>query len=151
LVLGNFSTCDVKLPNQASVQASNFNNGQPITSNMVVIDINDGDPPMTAMPLVSRAATISPSISPRGLRDSAVADLTSSPPALSGLAFSLSSNSSSNDSLLSSWESAVFGAMAAQHNQLLSSLAVLDQLFIAWANHEMHDLLDMNTVGVMGA
>jgi hypothetical protein len=41
-VLGSFNTCDVKLPNQASVSASNFNNGQPITSNTVVIDLNDG-------------------------------------------------------------------------------------------------------------
>jgi uncharacterized repeat protein (TIGR01451 family) len=41
-VLGNFDTCDVQLPNQASVSASNFDNGQPITSNTVTIDLNDG-------------------------------------------------------------------------------------------------------------
>jgi uncharacterized repeat protein (TIGR01451 family) len=42
LVLGSFHTCDVMLPNQASVKADNFNNGQPITSNTVSIDLNDG-------------------------------------------------------------------------------------------------------------
>jgi uncharacterized repeat protein (TIGR01451 family) len=47
-VLGSFSTCDVMLPNQASVSASNFNNGQPITSNQVVIDVNDGMPQLAA-------------------------------------------------------------------------------------------------------
>jgi uncharacterized repeat protein (TIGR01451 family) len=41
-VLGTFDTCDVQLPNSASVQASNFNNGKPITSNSVTIDVNDG-------------------------------------------------------------------------------------------------------------
>jgi hypothetical protein len=54
-VLGSFNTCDIKLPNQASVMASNFNNGQPITSNTVVIDVNDGM--MATTPL---AATGSP-------------------------------------------------------------------------------------------
>jgi uncharacterized repeat protein (TIGR01451 family) len=43
-ILGSFQTCDVMLPNQASVSASNFNNGQPITSNTVTIEINDGMP-----------------------------------------------------------------------------------------------------------
>jgi uncharacterized repeat protein (TIGR01451 family) len=41
-ILGSFQTCDVMLPNQASASASNFNNGVPITSNTVVIDLNDG-------------------------------------------------------------------------------------------------------------
>jgi uncharacterized repeat protein (TIGR01451 family) len=39
-VLGSFSTCDVKLPNTATVKADGI---APITSNEVVIDINDGD------------------------------------------------------------------------------------------------------------
>jgi len=43
----------------------------------------------------------------------------------------------------------VLGAIAAQRNQLLSSLAVLDQLFIDWANHEIHDLLDMSMTGII--
>jgi uncharacterized repeat protein (TIGR01451 family) len=42
LVLGSFETCEVQLPNVASVSASNFNNGVPITSNEVIITINDG-------------------------------------------------------------------------------------------------------------
>jgi len=42
-VIGSFHTCEVQLPNTASVQADNFNNGQPITSNQVIITINDGD------------------------------------------------------------------------------------------------------------
>jgi hypothetical protein len=41
-ILGSFQTCDVMLPNQASVSASNFNGGNPITSNQVMIDLNDG-------------------------------------------------------------------------------------------------------------
>jgi uncharacterized repeat protein (TIGR01451 family) len=41
-VIGSFQTCDVQLPNKASVSATNFNNGQPITSNTVMIDLNDG-------------------------------------------------------------------------------------------------------------
>jgi uncharacterized repeat protein (TIGR01451 family) len=41
-VLGSFETCDVQLPNTASVSASNFNNGQSINSNTVTIDVNDG-------------------------------------------------------------------------------------------------------------
>ncbi len=150
LVLGNFSTCDVKLPNQASVQASNFNNGQPITSNMVVIDINDGDPPMTAMPLVSRAVTISPSISPRGLRDSALADQTSSAPALSGLALSLGSNNSSNGSNLSSWESAVLAVMEAERKLLDSAFTALDQTLMDWADQVLRDPLAIGTAGIMG-
>jgi uncharacterized repeat protein (TIGR01451 family) len=47
-ILGSFQTCDVMLPNQASVKADNFNNGQPITSNQVVIDLNDGMPQLAA-------------------------------------------------------------------------------------------------------
>jgi hypothetical protein len=47
-VIGSFQTCDVMLPNQASVSASNFNNGQPITSSTVVIDLNDGMPQLAA-------------------------------------------------------------------------------------------------------
>jgi uncharacterized repeat protein (TIGR01451 family) len=59
IVLGpNFQTCDVMLPNQASVSASNFNNGQPITSNTVIIDLNDGMPELAAS-VGSGAATAS--------------------------------------------------------------------------------------------
>jgi uncharacterized repeat protein (TIGR01451 family) len=42
-VLGSFNTCSAELPNTASVSASNFNGGQPITSNQVIITLNDGD------------------------------------------------------------------------------------------------------------
>jgi uncharacterized repeat protein (TIGR01451 family) len=42
LVIGSFQTCVVQLPNIASVQADNFNNGVPITSNEAIITINDG-------------------------------------------------------------------------------------------------------------
>jgi uncharacterized repeat protein (TIGR01451 family) len=55
-ILGSFQTCDVMLPNQASVSASNFNNGQPITSNTVIIDLNDGMPQMAAS--VNSAGTV---------------------------------------------------------------------------------------------
>jgi len=42
-VLGpNFETCQVTLSNTATVQADNFNNGVPITSNQVIVTINDG-------------------------------------------------------------------------------------------------------------
>jgi uncharacterized repeat protein (TIGR01451 family) len=41
-VLGSFNTCSVTLPNTAFVSASNFNNGQPISSNQVIITVNDG-------------------------------------------------------------------------------------------------------------
>src|SRR5262249_12858758 len=42
-VLGpNFETCLVTLSNTAMVSASNFNDGQPITSNTVVLTITDG-------------------------------------------------------------------------------------------------------------
>jgi hypothetical protein len=42
-VLGpNFETCQVTLSNTASVKADNFNNGVPITSNQVIVTINDG-------------------------------------------------------------------------------------------------------------
>jgi uncharacterized repeat protein (TIGR01451 family) len=41
-LLGSFSTCDVQLPNKASVTAANFNNGQPLNSSTVTIDLNDG-------------------------------------------------------------------------------------------------------------
>jgi uncharacterized repeat protein (TIGR01451 family) len=41
-VIGQFDTCNLELPNSASVSASNFNNGQPITSNTVTITVNDG-------------------------------------------------------------------------------------------------------------
>jgi uncharacterized repeat protein (TIGR01451 family) len=43
-VLGSFQTCDIQLPNTASVSASNFNSGQPINSTTVTIDLNDGMP-----------------------------------------------------------------------------------------------------------
>src|SRR5262249_47233236 len=43
-VLGSFNTCMVTLPNTASVSASNFNNGQPISSNQVIITVNAGSP-----------------------------------------------------------------------------------------------------------
>jgi uncharacterized repeat protein (TIGR01451 family) len=46
----NFNTCNVTLPNVASVSASNFNNGQPITSNQVIITINDGMPLLAPSP-----------------------------------------------------------------------------------------------------
>src|SRR5262249_27594257 len=42
-VLGSFNTCNLVLPNTATVKADNFNNGQPITSNKAVITVNDGD------------------------------------------------------------------------------------------------------------
>jgi uncharacterized repeat protein (TIGR01451 family) len=58
-ILGpNFNTCNVTLPNVASVSASNFNNGQPITSNEVIITLNDGMPELAAS-LGSGAATAS--------------------------------------------------------------------------------------------
>src|SRR5262249_20329364 len=41
-VIGQFDTCNLELPNTASVSASNFNNGQPITSNTVIITVSDG-------------------------------------------------------------------------------------------------------------
>jgi uncharacterized repeat protein (TIGR01451 family) len=56
-ILGNFNTCDIMLPNQASVKADNFNNGQPITSNTVVIDVNDQM--MAAQPLSGTANPLS--------------------------------------------------------------------------------------------
>src|SRR5262249_50168757 len=42
-VLGSFNTCNLVLPNTATVKADNLNNGQPITSNQAVITVNDGD------------------------------------------------------------------------------------------------------------
>jgi uncharacterized repeat protein (TIGR01451 family) len=56
-VLGSFNTCDIKLPNQASVSASNFNNGQPIMSNSVVIDITDPPGMMAATAASTLAAS----------------------------------------------------------------------------------------------
>jgi uncharacterized repeat protein (TIGR01451 family) len=47
-ILGSFQTCDVVLPNRASVSAPNFNSGGPITSNTVTIDLNDGMPQQAA-------------------------------------------------------------------------------------------------------
>src|SRR5262249_31201753 len=47
-VRGSFETCEAQLPNQASVMADNFNNGQPITSNEVIIEITDGHSQLAA-------------------------------------------------------------------------------------------------------
>src|SRR5262249_31063935 len=41
-VIGSFSTCEVELPNQASVRANTSNNAQPITSNTVSIETPAG-------------------------------------------------------------------------------------------------------------
>jgi hypothetical protein len=48
------------LPNQASVSASNFNNGQPITSNTVIIDLNDGMPQLAAAAGIGASASLTP-------------------------------------------------------------------------------------------
>jgi uncharacterized repeat protein (TIGR01451 family) len=42
LVTGSFETCEVRLPNTASVAADNFNGGQPIASGQATITITDG-------------------------------------------------------------------------------------------------------------
>jgi hypothetical protein len=82
---------------------------------------------------------------------SSLASLPSVSPALSGMAHSLGSNNSSIGSILSAWEATVLGAIEAERAQLFSSLAARDQLFIDWANQELHDLLGMSTAGIMGA
>jgi uncharacterized repeat protein (TIGR01451 family) len=157
LVLGNFSTCDVMLPNQASVQASNFNKGQPITSNQVVIDLNDGHS-SPAAPTGSRAPMTSLSLSPQvsnnggagGSTNSAPANLSSVPPGSSGVALSLGASSLSNGSDPDTWESALQGALEAERKRLVSMLAALDQLFIDWVNQELHDPLGIGRASIMG-
>jgi uncharacterized repeat protein (TIGR01451 family) len=160
LVLGNLSTCDVNLPNQASVSATNFNNGQPITSNIVAIDINDGDDPrQSAASLVSGAVTTSHSLSRQvganggvnGSAGIALANLSSLPPALSEITLSLGGNSSSNGSSLSTWNSAVLGALSTESHQQISTLAALNRLFIDLPNHVNDDPLDTSVTGPMEA